>query len=177
MKPVSNKASRPPARLIMSTPEHCLAFGLGSGLAPVAPGTVGSLLGVPVWLMLCWMPLEWHLGAVALLVVLGVWICGESARMLGVGDDPGIVLDEIAGFQIAALPLLPALAISGLPLWLGLLLAFVLFRVFDIAKPWPISWFDRNLHGGLGIMLDDLLAGLFAASALWGSVHVFNSLS
>ncbi|MEK6806519.1 MAG: phosphatidylglycerophosphatase A [Pseudomonadota bacterium] len=160
-----DKAPKPPARLILTTPEHLIAFGFGSGLSPVAPGTAGTLAAIPLWLALCWLPLPLYAAALVALILFGIWVCGESARLLGIPDCPGIVFDEIAGFCIAATPLI--LGIS-LPFWPGLLLAFVLFRIFDILKPWPIRWLDSQVHGGFGIMLDDLFAGVYSAAVLWG---------
>ena len=160
----SSSIPKPPARLILTTPEHLLAFGFGAGLAPKAPGTAGTVVGIPFFLLMMQLPLPLYAAATAALFVLGCWVCGESARLLGVHDYGGIVFDEIVGFLIAAAPLLigfPA------PLWLGLLLAFGLFRLFDVWKPWPIRVLDARVHGGLGIMLDDVLAGVFSAAALY----------
>lgn len=157
---------RPPRQLILGTPEHLIAFGFGAGLAPIAPGTVGTLVGLPFFLVLMWLPLAGYGLATLALFVFGCWVCGESARLLGVHDYGGIVFDEIVGFLIAAAPLLiwPSASPGG---WaLGLLAAFLLFRLFDIWKPWPIRLLDRHVHGGFGIMIDDALAGLFAALVL-----------
>lgn len=153
-------------RLVMSTPVHLLAFGFGSGCAPVAPGTFGTVLGIPLFLILMGLPLPLYLAMTAVLFGFGCWLCGESSRLLGVHDSPGIVFDEVVGFLMTAVPLLPVLHLSAQPLWLGLLLAFVLFRSFDVLKPWPIRWLDRHVHGGFGIMVDDLLAGAFGAASL-----------
>ncbi|HEY8518677.1 MAG TPA: phosphatidylglycerophosphatase A [Gammaproteobacteria bacterium] len=148
---------RPSVRLLRD-PVHLLAFGLGAGLAPRAPGTAGSALALlPAWAMLAW-PLPWRVAAVAAAFVAGVWLCGASAKRLGVHDHPGIVWDEIVGLCAAAL------AVHSHPAWL--LLAFVLFRLFDVLKPWPIRDADHSLGGGLGIMLDDLLAAAYAAACL-----------
>jgi len=142
------------ARTVLTDPVHILAFGFGTGLSPVAPGTVGSLVGV----LFAWLTLD--LGLPAQLVVAasislsGIWICGESARRIGVHDHGGIVWDEIAGMYITLLVAPPTIA--------GWVLGFALFRVFDIAKPWPIRDLDHRLGGGLGIMLDDLAAALYA---------------
>ena len=142
----------------LKDPVHLLALGFGSGLAPVAPGTAGTLLAVlPAWLIAAW-PWPTRLGLVALLFALGVWICGESARRLGVHDHPAIVWDEIVGYLAVCLA-----APSG-PVWLAA--AFVLFRFFDIVKPWPIRDVDHSLSGGIGIMLDDLIAAAFGAACL-----------
>ncbi len=164
---------KPPRELILGTAEHLLAFGFGAGLSPKAPGTVGTLVGLPLFAVLC--PLQWpaYLAATLLLFVAGCWICGESARLLGVHDHGGIVFDEIVGFLLAAAPLVvwrPGTA-GG---WAaGLLAAFLLFRLFDIWKPWPIRWLDRHVHGGLGIMLDDLLAAAFAAVPLAAALRYY----
>jgi len=142
----------------LADPVHLLALGFGTGLAPVAPGTFGSLVGLALALALAPLGLGWNLAAVALAVLAGVWICGESARRLGVHDHPAIVWDEVAGMMIAMLAAPAA--------WWGVPLAFVLFRAFDIAKPWPIREIDHGMRGGLGIILDDVLAGVFAALVL-----------
>jgi phosphatidylglycerophosphatase A len=159
---------RPPVRLVLSTPEHFIAFGFGAGLAPVAPGTVGTLVGVVFFCALAWLPWEAYAAVTALLFVFGCWVCGASARLLQVHDYPGFVFDEIVGYLIAALPLLPGLGGPIWPLSLGVLAAFVLFRFFDVLKPWPIRILDRHIGGGLGIMIDDAVAGAAAAGVVWG---------
>jgi phosphatidylglycerophosphatase A len=145
-------------RQVLTDPVHFLAFGFGTGLAPFAPGTVGSLLGV----MLAWLTLDLGLaaqiGVAIALFLAGIWICGESARRLGIHDHGGIVWDEIAGMYVTLL-----VAPFTLTVWI---LAFLLFRAFDIVKPWPIRDLDHRLGGGLGIMLDDLVAALYAAILL-----------
>lgn len=156
----------PPPRLIMSTPVHLISFGFGSGLARHAPGTWGTLAAVPLWLLLSALSAPYYAAACVLLFVLGCWATGESARLLHVTDYPGFVFDEIVGFLIAAAPLVLAFDYLQLAALAWLPLAFVLFRVFDILKPWPIGWLDRQVHGGLGVMLDDGLAGLFSAAVL-----------
>jgi phosphatidylglycerophosphatase A len=161
-----DRAPRPPARLILSTPEHLVAFGLGAGLSPQAPGTVGTLWGVLLWLPLMVLPPAAYGVVVAVLFVFGVWICGRSARLLGLPDTPGIVFDEVVGFLVTAAPLLPALGLATDRLWLWLIVAFAVFRAFDILKPWPIRQLDAQVHGGFGIMLDDLVAGLYGAAVL-----------
>lgn len=153
---------RPPARLILTTPEHFVAFGFGSGLAPVAPGTFGTLAGIPFWLLLMWLPLPAYLLVVLALFVFGCWVCGESARLLRVHDYGGIVFDEIVGLLVACLPML----LLDASLW-WTVVAFGLFRAFDILKPWPIRWLDARVEGGFGIMIDDLIAGVFSAAVLY----------
>ena len=137
---------------------HWIAFGAGAGLAPRAPGTAGTAVAIPIYLAIGTAPLAAYALAVACVVVAGVWACGRTARDLGVHDHPGIVLDEIAGFLVT---------MTALPFdWRWAIAGFVTFRVFDIAKPWPISIADRRVHGGLGIMLDDVLAGILACIVL-----------
>jgi len=140
---------------IVGSPSRFLAFGFGSGLAPKAPGTCGTLAAVPVYLLLMDLPLVAYLIIVLILTVYGIWICGVTSRYFAVPDHPGIVWDEIVGFLITMIA-----APSG---FIWIIIGFLLFRLFDIWKPWPISLLDRHIHGGLGIMLDDVVAGVFAA--------------
>jgi phosphatidylglycerophosphatase A len=138
----------------LCNPVHLLAFGFGSGLAPKAPGTFGTLAAVPFLLLLAPLPLTLYLAAVVLCFGIGIRLCEETSRDLGVHDHGGIVWDEFVGLFITFI----AVPINGVSLLLG----FALFRLFDILKPWPIGWLDRRVPGGLGIMLDDLLAGVYA---------------
>lgn len=138
----------------LSDPIHFLALGFGSGLAPKAPGTFGTLAGIPVFLLAASiMPIA-YISLVLLMSVAGVYICGKAAKDAGVHDHGAIVWDEIVGFMITMF-LIP---IS----WQSLVLGFVLFRLFDIFKPWPISYLDKHCHGGFGIMIDDIVAGIAA---------------
>lgn len=139
-------------------PVHLLAFGFGAGLSPRAPGTVGTLVAIPVYLLFAGQPLWLYSLIVVAAGILGVWICGQSADRLAVHDHPGIVWDEFVGLWIALW------AVPVEPLWVAA--GFVAFRVFDIAKPWPISWLDENAKGGFGIMIDDIVAGFFACLVL-----------
>jgi phosphatidylglycerophosphatase A len=147
-----------PASKVLKDPVLFAAFGFGTGLAPFAPGTVGSL---PAF-VLAWFTLELSLELRVLvliaLILAGIWICGEAARRIGVHDHPGIVWDEIAG-QYMVLLVAPVSVFA----WA---LSFGLFRLFDIWKPWPIRDLDHRLGGGTGIMLDDLVAALYAALIL-----------
>lgn len=160
-----------PARpaVVLKDPVLFLAFGFGSGLAPRAPGTFGTLAAVPLlWLALLWLG-PWTFTALTVAIsAVGIWLCGAASRKLGVHDHGGIVWDEFAGLFVTALPVVFGLAAS-LSLPVALLLAFAWFRLFDVWKPWPIRLLDARVHGGLGIMLDDLLAGVFAAVALMAS--------
>jgi phosphatidylglycerophosphatase A len=148
---------RLPASLLRE-PVHFLALGFGSGLAPVAPGTFGSAAGLLLALAIA--PLGgWVAAAVTVVATLaGVWICGESARRLGVHDHPAIVWDEVAGMLIVML--------AAPATWWGALLGFGLFRLFDVWKPWPIREVDHGMRGGAGIMLDDVMAALMAVVVL-----------
>lgn len=137
------------------------AFGFGTGFIRPAPGTWGTIPGVLIAaLVMHSLPL--HLAVLTVVTVAGIWLCREASNILGVHDHGGIVIDEIAGV------LLTLLCVE--PTWFNLLLGFAWFRFFDIIKPFPIRWIDQRIHGGLGIMLDDLLAGLFAMVALYASL-------
>ena len=142
------------SRALLRDPGHFLALGLGSGLLPRAPGTWGSLTAIPLYYLLALLPAPAYLAALVLSFLLGVWLCGRTARAMGVHDHGSIVWDEFVGVWIT---------LAGQPLNIGwVLLGVLLFRVFDIIKPWPIQWLDRRVAGGLGIMLDDGVAGLVA---------------
>lgn len=142
------------ARQILTNPVHCLAFGFGSGLAPKAPGTFGTLMAVPLYLLLVELPLAMYCGIILLAFIIGIYLCGKTADDLGVHDHPGIVWDEFVGFWITMVA-----APTG---WWWLLIGFLAFRLFDIWKPWPIRVLDEKLETGMGIMLDDVLAGVYA---------------
>lgn len=153
------------ARRVWRDPILWLAFGFGSGLAPKAPGTFGTLPGVALaWLIAALaaslsLPVGYLMAvAVVLLFPIGVFLCGRASEKLGVHDYGGIVFDEIVAV------LIPFILIPVTPL--NLLWGFLAFRFFDVLKPWPIRWLDRHVSGGLGIMVDDLLAGVFALVAL-----------
>lgn len=145
-------------RTMLRHPIYFLALGFGSGLAPKAPGTFGTLAAIPlVWLMQC-LSLTGYVVVTLVAAILGFWICQYTAKALGVHDHPAIVWDEIVGYMVAMI---------ALPFtWYNVLLAFVLFRLFDILKPGPIGWCDRKLTGGAGIMVDDVLAGVASAIVL-----------
>ena len=138
---------------LLRNPVQLLAFGFGSGLSPKAPGTAGTVVAVLLFPLLAPLPLPVYLGVVVVATLVGFYLCGKAAEQLQVHDHPGIVWDEMVGFW---------LAMTAIPTsWPWLLAAFVLFRLFDIWKPWPIRQLDKKVHGGVGIMVDDLLAGLF----------------
>ncbi len=155
MKKKQTKKIHPSA---LKDPVVFFALGLGSGLSPFAPGTAGTLLTVPLVYVLQKFSFELYLAVMIFVLLSGSWVCGYAAKKLAVHDHPAIVYDEVGGFLITMF-MIPA----G---WQWMLLGFVLFRLFDVAKPWPISWLDKNITGGLGIMLDDMLAGLFSLACL-----------
>ena len=142
------------AKQILTHPIHFLAFGFGSGLSPKAPGTVGTIAAVPIYFYLSALSLEYYLMVCVFVSLIGIVICGKSAKLLSTHDHPGIVWDEFAGFFITMI----AVPLS----WQNILLGFIFFRLFDIFKPWPISWLDKQVDGGLGIMVDDIIAGFFS---------------
>ena len=152
--PSAEGAARVPASALLAGPANFLALGAGSGLAPRAPGTVGTLVGIPVLLLMPTAPAGYAVALLALFA-LGVWCCDACARNLGVHDHPAIVFDEVVGYLVT---------MAAAPRSLGwIVVGFALFRFFDIVKPWPIGPVDRRVGGGLGIMADDVLAGIFAA--------------
>ena len=153
-------------RSVWRNPIHFAAFGFGSGAAPVAPGTFGTLMAVVLYLLLP--DMSWPLYLLYLLVTfaLGVWLCGRTAREIGVHDHGGIVWDEFVGYWITMF-----LAPSGC-VWI--VVGFAFFRLFDIIKPWPISWLDRHVEGGLGVMVDDVLAGVMAFGCLQLGAYFFS---
>ena len=149
----SSKQARVPVKLLLN-PAHCLSLGFGSGLSPKMPGTMGTVIAVGLYLLLPEMDWKIYLGVILVSFIAGIFLCDYTAKALNVHDHPGIVWDEIVGYFITMF------MVPKTGLWV--LLGFVLFRLFDICKPWPISVADKRLKGGLGIMLDDVIAGLFA---------------
>lgn len=149
---------RHPAPDFLRHPVQFLAFGFGSGLSPKAPGTAGTLVAVPIYLLIAdWSLLQYSV-FIIVCAVLGVWICGAASRQLEVHDHPGIVWDEFVGYWIT---------LWAVPFdWVWIVAGFVVFRVFDIIKPWPVSVLDRKVGGGFGIMIDDVLAGVMACLTL-----------
>ena len=154
-------------RAVLSHPAGWIASGFGSGFSPFASGTVGSAVALIPWLALRELDLVFYVLALAAAFALGVWASDIVIRRLGV-EDPGVVVwDEFVGQWIALLPLV--VAPRG---WLWIVAAFVLFRIFDVWKPWPASWADRHVKGGFGAMLDDVFAGAYAALVLAVAIKV-----
>ena len=142
-----------------------VALGFGAGALPKAPGTWGTLLAIPFYLVLTRFTLVEYVVLVTVLFVFGVWVCGKAGRVLGVHDHGAIVWDEMVGFWVTM--------VAAPPGWLWILAGFVLFRVFDIWKPWPIYWLDQRVGGGWGVMMDDLFAGIYAALCLYSGATLF----
>ncbi|MEW6983302.1 phosphatidylglycerophosphatase A [Colwelliaceae bacterium 6471] len=142
----------------LSDPVHLLALGFGSGLAPKAPGTFGTLAAVPIYLLMTPFAINYYAAVVAIMSIFGIYICGKAATDAGVHDHPAIVWDEFVGFFIT---------MFMIPLsWQSVVVGFILFRFFDIVKPWPISFIDKKCAGGAGIMLDDIVAGFMALACM-----------
>lgn len=158
--PHMSKTSSPDWHFVLRHPAHFLAFGFGSGLSPVAPGTAGTLAAIPLYyLLIIWLPPVLVYAFLVAALIVGVWACDVTGRALGEVDYGGIVWDEIAAFWLVLA------ATPTRPLWV--LLAFVLFRLFDIWKPWPISWVDNRCKNGVGVMLDDVLAAVLTVLVMF----------
>ena len=151
-------------RRLLATPAGWIACGFGSGLTPKAQGTFGSLAAIVPWLLMRELAVPAWLVVIVLAFALGVWACDVAGRILGVADHRSLVWDEFVGLWITLLPALVA------PWW-AIVAGFALFRLFDVWKPWPIAWFDRRVKGGFGVMLDDVIAGLFAGVVLFLILH------
>ncbi len=149
---------------IWSNPVHFFAFGLGSGAAPYAPGTFGTLAAIPLYLLLIHF-LNWPLYAVVVVAMflLGIWICNRTERDIGAHDHSGIVWDEFVGFLVTMF-----YAPAG---WLWIVVGFLLFRLFDIWKPFPVRQLEQRYRNGFGIMIDDVVAGIYAALVLQALVY------
>lgn len=148
----------PNLKFLFSHPAHFFALGFGSGLAKKAPGTFGTLVGIPLYLLLGSQPISTQLSILLLMFVLGVYLCDIAGKNIGVADHGSIVWDEIVAMM---------LVLVFTPLyWIWWGIAFVLFRLFDIWKPFPIRQCDAKLKGGFGVMFDDLLAAIYAIASL-----------
>ena len=152
-------------RSIWTNPVHFLAFGLGTGASPYAPGTVGTLLGIPLVYLLSQWPLWIYIIATVVLTLVGIWVCDKTSKDIGVHDHGGIVIDEVAGYLVTMFTV-------PVNVW-TLVAAFFVFRFFDIIKPWPIGWLDKKVSGGFGIMVDDLLAGVYGLAVMWAGIWAY----
>lgn len=148
----------PVPREVWRHPLYFIAFGFGSGAAPFAPGTFGTLMAIPFYLLLSMLPLTAYLIFVFLFIVFTSWLCDRISRETHTHDHPGMCIDEFAGFFVTMIA-----APAG---WLWILAGFILFRLFDIWKPWPISVADEKIPGGFGMVFDDVLAGVYACAII-----------
>ena len=150
--------NQPNFKFLFAHPAHFFALGFGSGLASKAPGTFGTLVGFPLFWLISGHALNVQLIIIAALFIIGIYICDKTGKALGVADHGTIVWDEIVAMM---------LVLAFAPhTWLGWLVAFLLFRLFDIWKPYPICYFDAKLKNGFGVMFDDLLAAIYAILVL-----------
>lgn len=149
-----SKPIPPVPEKVWQNPLYFVAFGLGSGAMPFAPGTFGTLFAIPFYLLLSSLPLLVYIFFVVIFIIVSSWICERVSRDIHVHDHPGMCLDEFAGYFVTMI-----YAPRGLP-WV--ILGFILFRIFDIWKPGPIRIIDEKVHGGFGMILDDVVAGIFA---------------
>lgn len=148
----------PSLKLLLSHPAHFFALGFGSGLARKAPGTFGTVIGLPLFWLISTYPLSLQLAVIAVLFTVGIYFCDKTGKALGISDHGGIVWDEIVAMM---------LVLTFTPYqWHWWLAAFLAFRLFDIWKPFPIRQCDNKIKGGLGVMLDDLLAAIYAIASL-----------
>lgn len=156
---MSKRVNYPSAEQLVKDPRMLLAFGFGSGLSRIMPGTCGTVAALPFYFLIKDLPWFYYLGVLVIAFFVGNHLCGYAAEKLKVHDHGGIVWDEFVGMWLTLF-----LAPQG---WIWLLLGFLLFRFFDMLKPWPIRLADKHIHGGVGIMFDDVLA----AVAAWGCLQ------
>lgn len=150
--------NQPNLKLLIAHPAHFFSLGFGSGLAPKAPGTFGTLVGLPLYWLISGLSFYAQIGIIILLFFAGIYCCDKTGKALGVSDHRGIVWDEIVAIM---------LVLTFTPYqWHWFLIAFLLFRLFDIWKPYPIRQFDAKLKNGFGVMFDDLLAAIYAIIGL-----------
>lgn len=151
-------SKQPDLKFLLTHPAHFLALGFGSGLAPKAPGTFGTIVGLPLYWLIAGYNLPIQLAVIAVLFIIGIYLCDVAGKNLGVNDHGSIVWDEIVAMMLV-LTITPSQ-------WQWWLVAFILFRLFDIWKPFPIRQCDAKLKGGFGVMFDDILAAVYAMSVL-----------
>ena len=143
-----------PPGLNLKNPAHLIAFGFGAGLSPKAPGTMGTLLGFPLFLALSSFLPAVQMSILVVLFLIGIWLCDVTGKAIGEADHSGIVVDEFVCFAMVLV------FTPSDPYWM--IAAFAVFRFFDIVKIWPASWIDNNLKNGFGVMADDLIAAMFS---------------
>lgn len=143
---------------LWQNPLHFIAFGFGTGALPIAPGTFGTLLAIPFYLLIHRFTLPWYVLTTLLVIIASIWICHRVSKDIALHDHQGMCLDEFPGFLVT---------MCGIPTGIGWIIAgFLLFRLFDIWKPWPIRFIDEKISGGIGMILDDVLAGVYACIIL-----------
>ena len=153
---------------LLTNPIHFLSLGFGSGLSPYAPGTAGTLAAIPVFWLMAPLPLELYLGIVVLLFIVGIYLCQKTTDKLGAHDHSAIVWDEVVGYLLTMI---------AVPFdWRWVIVGFFLFRLFDVWKPWPVRLLDRHVGGGLGIMLDDVGAAVYAALSLHAILYIYEGM-
>lgn len=156
--PASTKPIPPVPEKVWQDPLYFIAFGLGSGAVPFAPGTFGTLMAIPFYLLLRQLPLLYYLVFLVAFIAFSSWISSRVSREIHEHDHPGMCIDEFVGFFVTMI---------NAPLgWPWVVLGFALFRIFDIWKPWPIRYLDEKVHGGFGMILDDIVAGVFAMAII-----------
>ena len=150
---------------IWEKPTHFIAFGFGAGALPVAPGTFGTLMAIPFYLALSTLSFKFYLGLVIIITLASMWLCEKVSREIQVDDHQGMCLDEIVGYLVTMI---------AAPHHIGwIITGFVLFRIFDIFKPWPINVVDQKVHGGIGAILDDVLAGVYSLIIIQVLARIF----
>ncbi|WP_370515953.1 phosphatidylglycerophosphatase A [Pantoea sp. Mhis] len=147
-------------RLSLRNPLHFLATGFGTGLISFIPGTIGSLSAIPLWWLMTFLSLKIYLLILLISVIIGIYLCHRTSCDIGIHDHSSIVWDEFIGIWIT-LMMIPCIT------WQWILLGFIIFRIIDCLKPWPICWLDKNVSGGIGIMIDDIIAGMIAAIIIY----------
>ncbi len=156
---VSKAKFNPPVpEAVWQRPSYFVAFGFGSGAMPFAPGTFGTLMAIPFYLLASQLSLPYYLAITLVLTIVAIGLCGRISKEINVQDHPGMCIDEFVGFFVTMIN-----APHG---WHWVALGFVLFRLFDILKPWPIGFIDKKIHGGIGMVLDDILAGVFGLAII-----------
>ncbi len=153
---------------LLRHPVHFFSLGFGSGLSPYAPGTAGTLAAIPLFWLMAALPLPIYLGVVAVLFFIGIYLCQVTTDRLGAHDHSAIVWDEVVGYL---------LTMTAVPFdWRWVIAGFFLFRLFDVWKPWPVRALDRSVEGGLGIMLDDIGAAIYAALTLQAILYLYGNM-
>ena len=150
---------------VWSNPLYFIAFGFGSGRSPYAPGTVGTIAAIPLYLLLSYLPLTAYIAFLVVFIAFTSWLSERISKETGTHDHPGMNIDEFVGFFVTM-----TAAPAG---WQWILLGFALFRFFDIVKPWPISYADKHIHNGFGMILDDVLAGIYSLIIIQICAYIF----